>query len=211
MIECSIMGGLNMSTNEKKLEILQSFYETVKEEGMEGASVAKIAKRIGIPQSLIFHYFSSKQEMIYELCDYVLAKCRESYFPYNIDGESERERFKYFIDELFKLKANKEVNAGVFYTFFNMSFRNLIIMNKFHDMYQSYRNVVTEQFRYFNEKEVIRTEDIGYNVDCLLAIIEGLSVIDTTSVIKKTSEEEKKFWDFVEKMKNDFLDQIGFK
>jgi AcrR family transcriptional regulator len=201
------MGGLNMSTNEKKLEILQSFYETVKEEGMEGASVAKIAKRIGIPQSLIFHYFSSKQEMIYELCDYVLAK----YFPYNIDGESERERFKYFIDELFKLKANKEVNAGVFYTFFNMSFRNLIIMNKFHDMYQSYRNVVTEQFRYFNEKEVIRTEDIGYNVDCLLAIIEGLSVIDTTSVIKKTSEEEKKFWDFVEKMKNDFLDQIGFK
>ena len=92
-----------------------------------------------------------------------------------------------------------------------MSFRNLIIMNKFHDMYQSYRNVVTEQFRYFNEKEVIRTEDIGYNVDCLLAIIEGLSVIDTTSVIKKTSEEEKKFWDFVEKMKNDFLDQIGFK
>ncbi len=198
-----------MAANEKKLEILQSFYETVRDEGMEGASVAKVAKRIGIPQSLIFHYFSSKQEMIYDLCDYVLSKCKEAYFPRNIEGKSERERFMYFIDELFKLRANTEVNAGVFYTFFNISFRDPIILKKFHDMYQIYKEIITEQFRYFNEKGVIHADDIEFSVDCLLTMIEGLSVIDTTSVIKKTPEEEKKFWNFVEKMKEGFLNQIG--
>jgi AcrR family transcriptional regulator len=45
----------------RKPEILKCFYETILAEGIEGASIGKIAKRMGIHPSLIMHYFPPRR------------------------------------------------------------------------------------------------------------------------------------------------------
>ncbi|MEZ4851774.1 MAG: TetR/AcrR family transcriptional regulator [Bacteroidia bacterium] len=44
----------------RRQEILSHFYEVIIEEGFEGASIGKIAKRMEVNPSLLIHYFSTK-------------------------------------------------------------------------------------------------------------------------------------------------------
>lgn len=199
-----------METGEKrKEEILESYYQTIRDEGIEGASISKIAKRINMPQSLLFHYFSSKEEMIHELCDYVLHKCKASFFPDELKGDSDREKFRFFIDTLFELRANKAVDATVFYTFLIISFRNKDIARKFHSTYDSYRDIVSYQLKYFSEKGIINISDEYIYADYLLIILEGLAVMNEALVLNKVPQEKERFDKIVELQKRTFLNLVG--
>ena len=56
----------------RKPKIIKSFYQTILDEGIEGASIAKVAKRININATLVLHYFGNKENMILELVDFVI-------------------------------------------------------------------------------------------------------------------------------------------
>ena len=66
--------GRKSKAEERKLEILQHFYEVIKEEGFENASIAKIAKSMEVNPSLLIHYFNTKEDMILELVDFLLNR-----------------------------------------------------------------------------------------------------------------------------------------
>ena len=50
----------NLKAEIRKPEILENYYQVLIEEGFEGVSIAKIAKRMNIHPSLIIHYFKTK-------------------------------------------------------------------------------------------------------------------------------------------------------
>ncbi len=50
-----------------------------KDEGLQGASIAKIARRIDAPPSLLIRYFGAKERMTIELVDYLLEEYRHGY------------------------------------------------------------------------------------------------------------------------------------
>jgi AcrR family transcriptional regulator len=47
----------NQNAKPRKPEILEAYYQVIIQEGLEGASIGKIAKRLNIHPSLIIHYF----------------------------------------------------------------------------------------------------------------------------------------------------------
>ncbi len=51
---------------------MRHFYKTILAEGFEGASIAKVAKRMDIHPSLILHYFGNKENLTLALVDYVI-------------------------------------------------------------------------------------------------------------------------------------------
>ena len=58
----------------RKKEILEHFQQVLSEEGIEGASIGKIANKMGIHPSLIIHYFKTKEEMTVALAEFILEK-----------------------------------------------------------------------------------------------------------------------------------------
>ncbi len=58
----------------RKPEILKNFYDILIEEGIEGASIAKIAKRMDIHPSLIMHYFSTKEKLVIAAVDHIVRE-----------------------------------------------------------------------------------------------------------------------------------------
>ena len=58
----------------RKPEILENYYRVIIEEGIEGASIGKIANRMDIHPSLIIHYFKTKKNLTLELADLMLEK-----------------------------------------------------------------------------------------------------------------------------------------
>ncbi len=58
----------------RRLEIIQSFYEVAKENGLENASIAKVAEAMGISNGLVMHYFNTKDELLLGLNEYILQQ-----------------------------------------------------------------------------------------------------------------------------------------
>ena len=64
----------NLSADLRKPEILESYYQVLIQEGLEGASIGKIADRLNIHPSLIIHYFKNKERMKLALVDLLVEK-----------------------------------------------------------------------------------------------------------------------------------------
>ena len=63
----------------RRREMLAAYYEVLQDEGLPGASIAKIATRIDAPPSLLIHYFGTKEQMTIELVDHLLEEYRHGY------------------------------------------------------------------------------------------------------------------------------------
>ena len=58
------------STPARREEVLETALELVAEHGVAGASLRRLAKRLGMSQPSLYHYFASKDELIAAILDY---------------------------------------------------------------------------------------------------------------------------------------------
>ena len=121
----------------RKAEILEHFYQVIIHQGIEGASIAKIADSMNIHPSLILHYFKTKESMTIELAEYLREKYDPPYLREQFDSiKDPQHRFNFFLDVMFSEANNKTVNASVFYAFYYLSYRNPKIYSRFANMFQ---------------------------------------------------------------------------
>jgi len=57
----------NQNATLRKLKLLESYYQVLIEQGIEGVSISKIAKHMDIHPSLIIHYFKNKGNILHML------------------------------------------------------------------------------------------------------------------------------------------------
>ena len=157
----------------RKKEILDSFYAVLAEEGLEGASMAKIASRMGIHPSLIVHYFSNKEEMVIELVDYMLAMYEETFLPQLQKIADPEERLLASIDALFGQEWAKLVDISVFYSCYSLCFRNARVRDSFKRMYSRLREVLVLEISELMDLGVVVRADPGRLADFLISLMEG--------------------------------------
>jgi AcrR family transcriptional regulator len=58
----------------RREEVLEATLELVAEYGVAGASLRRLAKRLGMSQPSLYHYFTSKDELIAAVLDYSTAR-----------------------------------------------------------------------------------------------------------------------------------------
>ena len=63
----------------RKKEIIEQFYQVIVEDGLEKASLVKIAERLSVSPSLLIHHFKNKDELILQLIDYIIEKYSVSF------------------------------------------------------------------------------------------------------------------------------------
>ncbi|MEW6553428.1 MAG: TetR family transcriptional regulator C-terminal domain-containing protein [Actinomycetota bacterium] len=157
----------------RKKEILENFYAVLAEEGLEGASMAKIASRMGIHPSLIVHYFSNKEEMVVELVDYMLAMYEETFLPRLRRIADPEERLHAAIDAIFGQDWAKLVDIGVFYSCYALSFRNARVRDSFQRMYSRLREVLAEELKGLMDLGVVAKADPVRFADFIISLMEG--------------------------------------
>ena len=164
----------NKSAALRKPDILESYYQVLIEEGLEGTSISKIASRIGIHPSLIIHYFKNKENMKLEFVDLLIEKY-QSPSMINFDHiEDDEEHFNAIISVLFSFKWNRTVDPGVHFGFYYLSLRNEQILSRFRLMFKWLRDYLCEKLVYFNEKGIIKVQDSVKAADYIVTLMEGL-------------------------------------
>ena len=166
----------NKNAAHRKPDILESYYQVLIQEGLEGASIGKIAERIGIHPSLIIHYFKNKENLKLELVDLLIEKYES---PEMIDFghiEDDEERFDALISMLFSFKWSRTVDPSVHFGFYYLSLRNEQIMERFRLMFKWLRDYLADQLEEFNAKGVIRVQDATKAADYIVTLMEGLEI-----------------------------------
>lgn len=129
-------------TRTEKLEarrraMLAAYYETLLAEGLQGASLAKIARRAGTSPSLLVHYFGSKEQMTIELVDYLLERYHETYGDSLAAIPDPLERLYAILDYLFTPQYHQLLDDRAFYALFYLSLTHARVRRAFAALYRA--------------------------------------------------------------------------
>lgn len=166
--------GKHLKAETRKAEILEAYYQVIIENGIEGASIGKIAQRMGIHPSLIIHYFKNKKNLTVELLDLLIEKYEAPGFLDFNGVKDPDERFRKLMDTTFSFEWSRTVDPGVHFCFYYLSFRNPEIRKRFRAMIQRFRDYLIRELTLFQGDGVIRVEDVRIAADYIVTLMEGL-------------------------------------
>lgn len=163
----------------RKQEILEHFHKVLREEGIEGASLAKIARSMGVHPSLLIHYFSSKEQMTLALVDSIAEQYGEAYMGWITGIGDPEDRLAAILDVLFGEQWMECVDQSVFNACHCLGFRNHEIKKRFRDMYSRFADALSTEFERLMALGVIRRMDAARLADLVIAMTEGLDFYGT--------------------------------
>ncbi|OQY03128.1 MAG: hypothetical protein B6I22_12175 [Desulfobacteraceae bacterium 4572_123] len=185
----------NSKIEHRKPEILENYYQVIIKEGIEGASIAKIARRMNIHPSLIIHYFKTKHNLTVELFDLLIERYAAPEFFQHDRIKDPHQRFKTLMDILFSFEYSRTVDPGVHFGFYYLSFRNKEINKRFREMINQLKVLLVKEFEKFKKEGIITVKDTGQAANMVVTLIEGLEF--QTAFL----DQNKKFEDFAEQSK----------
>lgn len=169
---------------ERQKEIIQSFYEVAKKEGLENTSVAKVAKHMGINNSLILHYFESKDELIFGLINYILDSYKLLYITNDI--KDSKLKLQKTIDNLFSRDWNNLIDDGVFYSCYTLIFRDKNVKEAFKSLHDSLRIFLTDLITEAKKENIVEVDNPKETAELIFVLVEGayyyLSLFDTDKI-----------------------------
>ncbi|WP_200980163.1 TetR family transcriptional regulator [Echinicola sp. 20G] len=178
---------------ERKKEIIEGFYYLSKENGLENTSIAKIGKHLGIPPSLVMHYFPTRDILISNLISYILDQYLKIYEPVIKELETKNHADpKTFVDSLFSREWNLLFDDGVFYSCYALIFRNEVIKKEYRKLHDRLREFLKE---ILDRDEALKNQDTQLLAEQIFVVVEGayyyLSMIDNEDTYNKKVENFK--------------------
>ncbi|MCX6363478.1 MAG: TetR family transcriptional regulator [Actinobacteria bacterium] len=120
----------------RRREMLAAYYAVLLDEGLQGASLAKIAKRVQAPPSLLIHYFGTKEQMTIELVDYLLERYDETYGALFESMTDPLARLRAIVDYLFSVEYHQLMDDRAFYALFYVSLTHPTVRRAFARVYE---------------------------------------------------------------------------
>lgn len=152
--------------------IIKAFYTVARKEGLENASIAKVALVLDVNPSLVIHYFKTKQDLIHGLIEYILERYRLIYNPEN-GTSNPSERLKKIIRNLFSRKWDKLFDDGVFYSSFSLIFRDKTLKAHYKNIHDHLRLMLTDTLKDAKDNGVIEVENVEKTADLVFILVEG--------------------------------------
>jgi AcrR family transcriptional regulator len=159
----------------QKPRIIRSFYETILEQGFEGASIAKVAKRLDIQSTLIIHYFGNKENMTLALVDFVVEEYSKIFKKIrNQRKESDPEqRMLSLFRTIWSKPYYEKIDIAASLSVISVSFRNHRVQKKIEWLYQQFKTLLVQEMEVFFDQKGIETPDVERAANVLLSMVEG--------------------------------------
>lgn len=152
--------------------IIKAFYKVARREGLENASIAKVASVLDVNPSLVIHYFETKQDLIHGLIEYILERYRLIYNPEN-GTLNPKERLEKIIRNLFSRKWDKLFDDGVFYSSFSLIFRDKTLKAHYKNLHDHLREMLTDTLREAKDNDLVDVDEVEKTADLIFIFIEG--------------------------------------
>ncbi len=88
--------------DQKRAQILKSAAKVFAEEGFDRASMTKLAAECGISKANIYHYYDSKDAILYDILDSYLSTLRDRILDVDTEGLPPEDRLRRVIREILR-------------------------------------------------------------------------------------------------------------
>ncbi len=166
------MGRKSLKDTQQK-KIIKAFYRVAKKEGLENTSFAKIARVLDMPPSLLVHYFSTKEELLLGLVDFIIENYKNIYQPKTKPETNALEQLVSILDNIFSRKWDRLIDDGIFYSCFALVFRNPRIKESFVRLHLLLRQWLAEAIQDGIEQGLLEVEDAAKAADMVYVIADG--------------------------------------
>lgn len=173
--------------NNMKDKILEAFYELVIEDGIENSALSKVAKKIGINTSLIFHYYENKEDLVSHFFDYVLARSRDVFCFEDLSSEDIATAFETYINRIINLQYSK-TDSKAYYTCYVLALRKDEYNKRFLEHKKTLLNILIDTIEYFKSKDVIHPKNVVNTANYLEIITEGIANMRDFQVLDHDAE-----------------------
>ena len=161
----------------RRREMLAAYYEVLLEQGLTGASVAKIAARAGAPPSLLIHYFGTKEQMTIELVDYLLERFHATHGA-RLEGIGDPlERLYTIVDERFSVEYHQLLDDRAFYALFYVSLTHPTVRRAFARVYEESLSLIGRAVAECMDAGPIPADDAHELAVTLEALEEGYAFL----------------------------------
>lgn len=183
------MGRKSLKETRQK-EIVTAFYKVAKKEGIENASIAKVADVLDVNLSLVMHYFKTKDDLLHALVEFNLEKYLSIYSVRgNVDS---KEKVLQIIDNLFSRKWHRLFDDGVYYSCYSFIYRNKRFKNEFKELHDSLHQNFVVTLKDANEAGVIHIENFEQTAKLVFSIVDGayyyLGMVDDEKEIESLTQ-----------------------
>jgi len=166
------MGRKNRS-EEKRLELLGHVCDVIRDDGIEGATLSRIAKRAGVHKSLLTYYFSTKDEMIVALVDFITDRYEEAFSGLVAGIDDPDRRLETSLDIIFGKQWTEIVDYRVFYSCFYLSLMNERVRERFSLMYDRLKGFLIREIDQAASRGVLNVEDTEKAAVFVMMLLEG--------------------------------------
>lgn len=88
--------------DQKREQILQSAAKIFATEGFDRSSMAQLAKECGISKANIYHYYDSKDAILFDILDSYLSELRDLILATDVEGLSPEDRLRRVIRDVLR-------------------------------------------------------------------------------------------------------------
>lgn len=165
--------GKRLTAETQKPKIVQGFYQIILEEGFEGASIAKIARRIGMKPTLIIHYFGTKENLTLALVDHVIESYAKFLKKFRLKHEDPELRIRSVLEAIWSRAYYEKVHPSVAFSVISVGFRNDRLKKKIKVLYQLFKKNMMKDLEDLNAAGVTRIEDVEKTTEVIMSMVEG--------------------------------------
>jgi len=173
LFDCSNKVGRKSKSTVRRREIVESCYQVIAKRGLEGATLKRIGREMGVSPSLLMHYFASKEEMILALVDYMVERMDRTYHRAIKQTKSAEERLTLYIDKNLDFEIPQSVEDKVFYGSFYLALSDERIRARFRRMYEHDHQMIVGLIKDYMEETGIENLDPDLLAIQLISTIEG--------------------------------------
>ncbi len=157
----------------RKPDILKNYYQVILKEGIEGASIAKVAKKMKINPSLIIHYFTNKDNMTVELVDYMSRVYNRLFLDMKIETSDPQKRLDRLVEIFCSDEWYNNTDLSGDYSIISLSFRNKKVLKHLQNMYEEYVKLIVKELETATATGKVKIADPGRTAELIVSMLEG--------------------------------------
>jgi len=157
----------------RKPDILKNYYQVILKEGVEGASIAKVAKRMKIHPSLIIHYFTTKDNMTVELVDYISKIYNRLFMDLKIETDDPEKRLDRLCDILLSEEWYNNTDISGDFSVISLSFRNKKVHSHLEKLYGEFIKLIARELELISTAGKIKIADPVRMAEVIVSLVEG--------------------------------------
>jgi len=148
----------------------------INEEGFHKASIARVARRMGVSPNLLVHYFKSKDAMVLELFDLLMVEYFEFVGAATAGENPGEHRIKTMLKAMFGMGVNKQLlTEKCFYALYYIGLSNKQISQRMEQVYDKRSRELATEIRSAMDNGEINPADPEKMTALVMALFEGFS------------------------------------